>query len=498
MSDLAPVLLAAAFLTWLMSPLCAGMARRLGIVDSPDVRKRHRAATPYFGGVAVFAGIAASLVVASGLASSDPAEAGFASLDRPLLALLSGAGVIFALGLLDDVRPVRARYKMLLQGGVAVWMWSAGIRLESVPLIESAFSLNCSYLSLPLTVLWIVGITNAVNLIDGLDGLAAGIGAIAAAAIAYVAFQLQQQAVGLVLAALAAALVGFLVHNRHPARLFLGDAGSLLIGFLLATCAVTTTSNASDISALGVPLLALAVPILDLSFTVIRRLMERRGIFSPDRNHVHYRLQGIGFTHGQAVTILWAESGALTVVALLPLWFAASPTQQATTFVVVALAHLAFFRFAGAVRLRESIRAFRAAARRTQDARRRQREYDNLDLQFRQAHTLDTWWHALEHSAERLGCVSVQLELPRRTGGAVTRGWRDGERARSVVQTTLEIPDRRSDQALRLHVGLASESLEGAAESVAVLSKLLDRYPASQLGKDEWRGAAVGGVADPA
>ena len=109
MSDLAPVLLTAAFLTWLMSPLCADMARRLGIVDSPDVRKRHRAATPYFGGIAVFAGIAASLVVAFGLASSDPAEVGFASLDRPMLALLSGAGVIFALGLLPAELDVNAR-----------------------------------------------------------------------------------------------------------------------------------------------------------------------------------------------------------------------------------------------------------------------------------------------------------------------------------------------------------------------------------------------------
>ena len=495
MPDLAPVLLTAAIVAWLVSPLCASLARRLGVVDAPDLRKRHRAATPYFGGVAVFSALVAALVVAvplfdSGLAGGDASMVG-----GPMLALLGGAGVIFAIGLVDDVVPVRARYKMLAQGGVAVWMWSAGVRIDSVPLVESVFGLGCTYLSLPLTVLWIVGITNAVNLIDG---LAAGIGAIAAAAISWIAFHTQQHACGLVLAALAAALAGFLIHNRHPAKLFLGDAGSLLIGFLLATCAVETASNTAQVSALGVPLLALAVPILDLCFTVVRRIMERRGIFSPDRNHVHYRLQGIGCSHHQAVAILWAESGTLTVLALLPVWLSASATQQAMTFVIVALLHLAFFRLAGAVRMRESLRALRAGVRRAQEARRRRREYDSLDLQFRQAHTIEAWCRALEDSAERLDLVSLQIELPRRTGDVVTRTWQGGERVSQSLKTTLTVPDRRADQSLRLHVELASESLEAAAEGVAMLGKLVDRYPASQLGKDEWRAPRAAGVADPA
>ena len=498
MPDLAPVLLTAAIVAWLVSPLCASLARRLGVVDAPDLRKRHRAATPYFGGVAVFSALVAALVVAVPLSDSGLAGGDASMVGGPMLALLGGAGVIFAIGLVDDVVPVRARYKMLAQGGVAVWMWSAGVRLDSVPLVESVFGLGCTYLSLPLTVLWIVGITNAVNLIDGLDGLAAGIGAIAAAAISWIAFHTQQQACGLVLAALAAALAGFLIHNRHPAKLFLGDAGSLLIGFLLATCAVETASNTAQVSALGVPLLALAVPILDLSFTVVRRIMERRGIFSPDRNHVHYRLQGIGCSHHQAVAILWAESGTLTVLALLPVWLSASATQQAMTFVIVALLHLAFFRLAGAVRMRESLRALRAGVRRAQEARRRRREYDSLDLQFRQAHTLEAWCRALEDSAERLDLVSLQIELPRRTGDVVTRTWQGGERVSQSLKTTLTVPDRRADQSLRLHVELASESFEAAAEGVAMLGKLVDRYPASQLGKDEWRAPRAAGVADPA
>jgi UDP-GlcNAc:undecaprenyl-phosphate GlcNAc-1-phosphate transferase len=226
--------------------------------------------------------------------------------------------------------------------------------------------------------------------------------------------------------------------------------------------------------------------------------MERRGIFSPDRNHVHYRLQGIGCSHHQAVAILWAESGTLTVLALLPVWLSASATHQAMTFVIVALLHLAFFRLAGAVRLRDSLRALRAGRRRAQEARRRRREYDSLDLQFRQVHTMEGWCRALEDSAERLGFVSLRIELPRRTGDVVTRTWRGREGVSQGLKTTLTVPDRRSDQSLRLHVELASESLEAAAEGVTMLGKLVDRYPASQLGKDEWRAPRAVGVADPA
>jgi hypothetical protein len=140
----------------------------------------------------------------------------------------------------------------------------------------------------------------------------------------------------------------------------------------------------------------------------------------------------------------------------------------------------------------------RAASRRAQEARRRRREYDWLDLQFRQVHTMEGWCRALEDSAERLGFVSLRIELPRRTGDVVTRTWRGGERVPQALKTTLTVPDRRSDQSLRLHVELASESLEAAAEGVTMLGKLVDRYPASQLGKDEWRAPRAVGVADPA
>ncbi|MGC6486528.1 MAG: glycosyltransferase family 4 protein [Planctomycetota bacterium] len=489
MDTYAVILLAAGLGSWLATPACIRIARRLGVVDRPDLRKEHEAATPYLGGVAVLTGIAVGLVA---LAAAIPARAeALAHPDERVLVILCGAVAIFLLGLADDFRPLRARYKLLAQVAVAAFVWNAGVRFDGMPLLDGTrFDLDCAYVSLPLTVLWIVGVTNALNLIDGLDGLASGIGTIAAGAIAFVAFDTGNGPIAAVLAALAAAQVGFLLHNRHPAKIFLGDAGSLLIGFLLASCAVVTASTSTSFVALGAPLLALAVPLLDLLFTVLRRLIERRGIFSPDRNHIHYRLLALGHSHARTVTMLWVESAALTALALVLFFADASPAQQLATLLSVGLAHVLFFRFAGAVRLRDSLRAFHAAALRLRQARANQRECDGLDLLFRRARSLDDWWQAIETSARRLGCTAVSLELPRRRGGVEARRW---QRARALqetlLQSTVEVPDRRAGDALRVHVSVAGESLESAANRMALLAKLLDCHPAAQLG------AAAGRVA---
>lgn len=478
---LASIAVAAALTAWLLTPVCVRVARRLGVVDRPDVRKSHRTSTPYLGGVAVLGGVLAA--VGLWAARSEAPAYAWARLDGAAVATLLGAVAIFALGLADDFRPVRARYKMLAQVAVAVGVWSAGVRFESIPLFDgSRFEMGCAYLSLPLTVLWIVGVTNALNLIDGLDGLAAGVGLIAAAAIAYVAAQTGSLPVACVLTALSAALAGFLYHNRHPAKIFLGDAGSLLIGFLLATCAVTTASSSASFLALGAPVVALAMPILDLTFTVLRRMIERRGVFSPDRNHVHYRLMSLGFSHGATVGILWFESAALTLVAVLLLGADAPTGERVAAFAVVVIAHVVFFRAAGAVRLRDSVRAFAAATARLREARARQRESDDLDLLFQRARTMDDWWAATESAAKTLGCTSLRLELRRRDDKLEVRSWRHPRGSNANLQTTLELPDRRASSGpLRLHVGVANESLETAAGRVALLSKLLDRHSVVRL-----------------
>ena len=472
--------LVAALTAWLTAPVCIRIALRLGVVDKPDVRKEHRRPTPYLGGVAVLVGMAAA--IATLFATTRDPEASWARLDDRLLTLLAGAGVIFAIGLADDFRPLRARYKMFAQLAVALWMWRAGVRFESLPLFDgTTFELSCAYISLPVTVLWIVGITNALNLIDGLDGLASGIGAIAAAAISFVAFETGHAPTACVLAALSAALIGFLCYNHHPAKIFLGDAGSLMIGFLLATCSITTASESTSFVAIGAPVLALAVPILDLSFTVLRRLIERRGIFSPDHNHVHFRLLALGYSHGRTVTILWCESAVLTVVALSLFFADVRPAQQLITFATVTAAHLLFFRFAGAVRIRESLGAFHRAARRMRDARSDRRECDSLDLLFRRARSLNDWWEAIETTAERLEFAAIRLDLPRRTGGVSSKQWRHPHGVASALETSLEVPDRREDQTLRVQLSVAGESLEAAAGRVTLFGKLLDRYPAKLI-----------------
>jgi UDP-GlcNAc:undecaprenyl-phosphate GlcNAc-1-phosphate transferase len=478
------VIAVAAVTAWAVTPIARALAFRIGVVDQPGVRKVHREPIPYLGGLAVLVALVASLG-ATILLARDAGDS-IGRLDPQVLAMLGGAVAMFVVGLVDDLTGMRARHKLFAQLAVAGWMYAAGIRIDSIPL-GSSWSIELGILSLPVTLLWIAGVTNAINLIDGLDGLASGIGAIAAGAIAYVAHDAGQLPVAITMLALCGSLLGFLGHNHHPARIFLGDSGSLLIGFLLATSAVAIGGKqGASIGILG-PFLALGLPILDMCFAMLRRAIERRGIFSADRSHVHHRLMALGYAHARTVHILWAVSGALTVLGLSLLHSGSTDAQRVVAVLLVLCLYVIFFRAIGAVRIRDSFLAVHAAAQRSKVVREHQAMHDELQLYFREAKSIDQWWAALVLTAERLGLQRMDLAAPRRDGTvrewhwSSTGGPMDGA---EPFRASLPIHHRRAGPALELKVSMPVDTMEHASERVTILARLLDRHSIANLGKD--------------
>jgi UDP-GlcNAc:undecaprenyl-phosphate GlcNAc-1-phosphate transferase len=303
------VFIVAAAFTAVLLPATFMLARRLGAMDNtrdPPV--------PRIGGVAIAAGGGIALLLVGLI---------FAPTGNTLLAssasvgpVLAAAGVILALGVTDDIRPLRAGVKLGVQLAIVVVLWAVGVRVELLSLPFGAADLG-PVAGAVVTALWFVGITNAFNLLDGADGVAAGSAFFASAAVFMMALTLGHPGIGLVAAALAGALLGFLPFNFPPARAFLGDSGSLLTGFLLAGLAVEGSTKGPTLVAIAVPLIAFGVPVLDTTITLFRRVVRGQPVFRPDREHVHHGLARAGLSPRQVLGVLYAASAAFALAAMM-------------------------------------------------------------------------------------------------------------------------------------------------------------------------------------
>ncbi|MGH7858824.1 MAG: hypothetical protein ACREQY_15970 [Candidatus Binatia bacterium] len=302
----------------LLTPMVRWLACRIGAIDLPHARRVHVEAIPRLGGLAIYGALAVTFSIAFAIDwfTFDPL-AGYAT-DLP--ALIVGATLVMLLGVIDDFRPLGPAVKLSIQLLAAIVLVSVGYQIQKVGGAEIGL------LGVPLTLLWVVGITNAFNLIDGLDGLAAGVGLIVSATLFAILVQGGRVGEALVLCALGGALLGFLRYNFHPARIFLGDSGSLLLGFVLAAVSIQASKKLSTAIALGVPILVLGLPIMDTSLAVARRALGRTAILRPDRGHIHHRLLELGFTHRSAVLVLYGAC-ALSCAGALALVFQRAPNQ---------------------------------------------------------------------------------------------------------------------------------------------------------------------------
>ena len=320
---------AAAVLALVLTPLVARLALRVGAVDMPGERKVHHAPMPRLGGIAVVSAVAfvwmAGRSFAAGRWSIAPEIA---------VAIASGLVPILLVSVADDIRGVQARTKLLFHVCGALVAVASGISLgPEVHLVGQ--SIHIGFLAAPISVLWLVGVTNAFNIIDGLDGLSAGLALIAAASMAAVFMLVGQVTMAGAALSLAGALVGFLPYNLHPAKLFLGDTGATAIGFVLAAFALKGGSTLSSGFAVLAPVFMLGLPIADTLTAMARRLLtsggDRRGVFAADRNHIHHRLMALGVGHGKAVLLLYAVGAFFAGAALLSVFL---QTREAALFII--------------------------------------------------------------------------------------------------------------------------------------------------------------------
>lgn len=299
--------------TMICMPLVRRLAIRLGAIDMPgkagtdSERHLHAEPTPRMGGLAIFIGFVVSLLM-------------LMQINLRLGSMLLGAVILVILGMLDDVNSIPALRKLLVQVIAATAAAGGGnlIRYVSFPtFLARSGHLNLGILSMPVTVFWIVLITNAVNLIDGLDGLAAGVSVISSLCLVIVALVYSDITVAVLCGALAGGCVGFLPYNISPARIFMGDTGSTFIGFILAVASVQGLFKIYALISFAVPFFMLGLPIFDVCFAVVLRLSHGENPMKADRKHVHYRLLDMGLSKQQTVAVLYVVSGILGVTAVL-------------------------------------------------------------------------------------------------------------------------------------------------------------------------------------
>ncbi len=286
-----------------LTPLVIRLSYRIGAVDKPNYRKVHIVSMPRIGGLAIFGAFMIGYFVMS------PS-------DEHALGILLGAVLIILTGFLDDMIDITPKAKLVGQIGAALLaiVWG-GLQIQfiTLPVIGQV---DFGWLSIPITVLWIVGITNAINLIDGLDGLASGVSAIALITMSVMAVIMGNTFVAMTAAILAASAIGFLFYNFHPAKIFMGDTGSLFLGYMISVLALLGFKNVAVIS-LIIPIIMLGVPISDTFFAIVRRIRMKQPISAPDKSHLHHCLLRIGFSHRQTVLIIYCIAILFGIAAIL-------------------------------------------------------------------------------------------------------------------------------------------------------------------------------------
>jgi UDP-GlcNAc:undecaprenyl-phosphate GlcNAc-1-phosphate transferase len=323
------LLLLSSSISLVLTPLARNLAFRRGWVDHPDGRRKlHRVPVPQLGGVAIYLAFVASFAAVLPLLPLSPWDA---PVDDAYLHLVVACGAVLLIGLADDIHGVRPLSKLLVQASAGLYLYANGYKISTItnPFGES---LSLGPLSLPLTLLWFVGMSNAFNLIDGLDGLAAGVGFFATSTLFISAVINERWEIVLLCTALAGALLGFLRYNFNPASIFLGDCGSLFVGFALAGFAIRGSMKSSAAIAVAAPLLALALPLLDATIAMVRRALRGRSIFEADHDHIHHRMIRMGLTPRRAVIILYGVAALFGVMSLMTM----SSRTQVVAVVIIA------------------------------------------------------------------------------------------------------------------------------------------------------------------
>ncbi len=293
------------------TPFVITLAHKIGAVDVPDDERRvHTHPIPRLGGLAIFYGFLVAL-----LCFANP-------IDEQLRGIIIGSLIIVGVSIIDDVKQLRAIVKLFAQILAALIAVIHNIRIDAISVpsfVSESGVLQLGVLSIPVTIIWIIAVTNAVNLIDGLDGLAVGVSSIASFSLFFIAILAGEHSVAITAAALAGGCLGFLPYNFNPAKIFMGDTGSQFLGYMLSVICIQGLFKGYAIISFIVPLLIMALPLFDTGFAIIRRVLNHKPIMGADRGHLHHRLLDSGFSQKQTVAILYAITTVLGLSAVLVL-----------------------------------------------------------------------------------------------------------------------------------------------------------------------------------
>lgn len=302
--------LGAFFLSVLLTPLVRRFAIKVRAVDKPNNRKVHQNPIPLLGGVAIYLAFSLSYILLVYWTDIVATNVGYA--------VLIGGAVILITGIIDDMTDLKPRYKVLGQliaAGVAIYF---GLVMQHISIPFFADPIELGWFGVPITLFWILALTNAVNLIDGLDGLSSGVSAIAGMALFVVSLSIGNDLIASMMMLFVGGILGFLVFNFHPAKIFMGDSGALFLGYGLAIISLLELKQATILTFI-IPIFMLSVPISDTLYAIIRRKLDKKPISAPDKNHLHHRLLGLGYSHRNTVLIIYAISflfASLSVVLL--------------------------------------------------------------------------------------------------------------------------------------------------------------------------------------
>ncbi len=297
----------AALLSSITTPIVRRLAFKIDAVDIPkDNRRVHKEPMPLIGGLAIAIGVFAGILA-------------FMPIDRTTISILLGGLVIIIAGIVDDIKELKPKYKMLFQILAAIILIFGDVKIDFItnPFANGSGLVYLNWLSIPITIFWVVGITNTLNFIDGLDGLSAGVAMISSLSLMIVAARFNYTSVIILAASVAGACLGFLPFNFNPAKIFMGDTGAMFLGFMLAVISIEGVMKSAAAIAVIAPILILGVPIFDTTFAICRRLLNGQSVAAADKGHLHHRLLNRGFSQKKSVLILYGLSAIFGIFAIL-------------------------------------------------------------------------------------------------------------------------------------------------------------------------------------
>ena len=471
------VYLGTVFTAIFLVPVVSRLAKRFHLVDKPDPRKVHHIPVPRIGGIVfVFSTL---IYVLPCFFLDDEIGRSFRETQPQLVVLLVSACFVFLIGLIDDLRPIPSYIKLLCLIIASLAICASSSTLHSIS-IGHWFDLEIGWAAWPLSVLWIVMITVGMNFIDGLDGLAAGIAAFVCGTIFLLALWSGQTAMSVLMLVLLGSVTGFLFFNFYPARIFMGDCGSMFLGFMIGAGSLIFQAKTATFVGLAIPLLVLGVPVFDAAFTMIRRaILYRRSVFSSEMGHIHHYLLDMGLPQLTAVIVIYALTAISASIGLFMLTTTGGWSVLLFTCGLILI--FLVFIYLGAARISETIAAVKRNRKITKKIKADKRYFENVQLRMKQVTSFNEWWEKICILAKQMQFENINFDFFNNGHFSKKYCWKQEEnknRNESMAEFILPVCQNEIDAKSQIILRTSrSEFLEVTCRRVALIGRLVDEFP---------------------